>query len=73
MIITLKPSEILTVEFFECDGQFQIHFDTSRHPRRIIVKETANLSGSIRGGGGEVLYEEHFGKLPMLESQETAL
>ena len=70
MIVTLKPSETLIVEFFECDGQFQIHFDTLKHPQRIVVKETANLPGSIKGTGGEILYEEHFGKPPRLKSQE---
>ena len=61
MIVTLKPKEALTIEFYECDGQYEIHFDTLEHPQRIVVKETANLAGSVKGKGFETLYEEHFG------------
>lgn len=42
------------------DGEFQIHYDTTDHPNRIVVKESAGLPGSVKGGASEILYEEHF-------------
>lgn len=65
MIIRLRPGEKLTIGFADDDhnpedGEFEVHFDTVEHKDRIVVKETAHLPGSVKGGAGEILYEEHF-------------
>lgn len=59
-VITLAPNEKLTIQFAECDGEFEVHFDTAEHPKQIAIKETAGLPGSEIGGALEVLYRENF-------------
>ena len=58
MKIELKPGESIQIEFEETDGQFTVEFNETS----IIVKESAGLDGSIKGGANEVLYQENFGE-----------
>jgi len=67
MIILIQPGQKLIVGFADADnrlvdGEFEVHFDTKEHPRRILVKETAGLPGSVLGKAKQVLYEEKFSK-----------
>lgn len=62
MYVTLKPGESLNVQFHETDGEFEVHFDTPQYPQALVVKETAGLPGSVKGGAEEILYHEAFGR-----------
>lgn len=54
------PNGSADSEVYYDDGSFEIHYDTKEHPNRIVVKETAGLPGSVKGGANEILYEEEF-------------
>ena len=60
--IVLAPGEKLTIQLAESDGEFEVHFDTSEHPRQVVIKETAGLPGSEIGDAMAVLYCEDFSK-----------
>ena len=60
--VTVPPGSALRICFEDCDGEFEVHFDTYEHERSIIVKETAGLPGSVKGEADSILYEEFFGR-----------
>ena len=57
MHITLKAGEYIAVQFEQTDGEFQIHFDTPRHPNALVVEETSQALNAAVG----VVFREQFG------------
>lgn len=62
-IIVIAPGDKLTIQLANCDGEFEVHFDTQEHPQQVVVKETAGLPGSEVGVALAVLYCEDFSKV----------
>jgi len=60
MIIELSPDDVLTVRFKDTDGEFQIHFDSEKHPETVTVEETSNFPDDKNRTG--ILYQESFEK-----------
>jgi hypothetical protein len=60
--IVLSPGEKLTIQLAGCDGEFEVHFDTTEHPQQVTVKETAGLPGSEVGDALALLYCEDYSK-----------
>lgn len=66
--IVVKSGEAVRIRFSDgafngdpnCDGEFEVHFDTKVYPNQIVVKETAGLPGSVTGEANAVLYREQF-------------
>lgn len=56
MIITLNINDKLVVRFADTDGEFEIHFDSQKYPKQIIVAETAGLPGNVVGAAESILY-----------------
>lgn len=65
--VKVERGDILIIEFYDGDkdndGQFEVHLDSSEFPNRLIIKESAGLSGNVKGLSNEILYEEKFGTL----------
>lgn len=49
MHITLKPGEHIAIQFHQTDGEFEIHFDTPKHPKALVVEEVSQALTNVVG------------------------
>jgi len=74
-IIVVQPGDILKVQFANeegspQDGEFEVHFDSKKHPHSLIIKETAGLPGNVIGDARSILYEKFFEEVCSFEKTE---
>ena len=65
MIIELQQGDVLTIQIHDSDGEFEIHYNSERHPDSLLIKETGGMSGNIIGEANEIIYYENFSENKM--------
>lgn len=76
-MIVLQPGDKLTIRFsdtterIDCDGCFEVHFDSKEHPDALVIKETEGLPGSEVGAANAILYHEKFGTVDQPDEAVT--
>lgn len=76
--ISLAPGDGIKVTLQGTDGEFQIHYDTPRYQRQLLIKECAGLPGNVCGAANAILYHEDFRNAPadlddLVEDEDTLM